>query len=257
MILESLIQGRWLAVWQRNFYVWLKMFVPSILANFGEPVLYLLTFGYGFGYFIGTLEGVPYIIFLASGILCASAMQTATFECLYSAYTRMAIQQTWGGILATPLNVADVLLGEIIWAATKSLLSVITILLVAAAFGMVLSWYAIWAIPTMFLLAFCFAAMAISITALANGYDFFLYYVILVITPIALLSGVFFPLENLPLSLQLAVYCLPLIHAVELVRPLFVGQIPFNIGGHLSVIAIYSIIATYVAFSLLKRRLES
>lgn len=256
-MLESLIHGRWLAVWRRHFHVWLKMFSASLLANFGEPILYLVTFGYGFGHFIGTLNGVPYIVFLAAGILCNSAMQTATFECLYSAYTRMAMQQTWTAILATPLNVEDILLGETLWAATKSLFNVIIILLVAAAFGIVSSWYALWTIPIAFFVAFCFASLAINITALADSYDFFLYYIILVITPITLLSGVFFPLENLPPTVQWAMYFLPLVHAIELIRPLFIGQIPLNIGIHLSVIAIYSIFGVHIASILLKRRLET
>ena len=78
----------WLPVWRRNFKVWSKMAGPSLLGNFGEPLLYLLALGYGLGSIIGSLQGLPYLIFLASGIVCSSAMVTASFEGTYSAYAR-------------------------------------------------------------------------------------------------------------------------------------------------------------------------
>ncbi|MFP5344926.1 MAG: nodulation protein NodJ, partial [Gammaproteobacteria bacterium] len=98
---------RWIPVWRRNFLVWRKLFGPSMVGNFVEPLLYLLALGFGLGVFVGEMQGMPYSVFLASGLVCASAMNTATFEGLYSAYTRMAHQQTWGGMLATPLMVGD------------------------------------------------------------------------------------------------------------------------------------------------------
>ncbi|HLA75739.1 MAG TPA: nodulation protein NodJ, partial [Gammaproteobacteria bacterium] len=138
------ISLRWLPVWRRNMLVWRKLSIPALLGNFGEPLLYLLALGYGLGAFVGTIQGLPYITFLASGIVCGSAMNTATFEGLYSAYTRMTLQQTWAGMLAAPLNVDDVLLGEMTWAGTKSLISVAPILIIAALLGLVHSWQALW-----------------------------------------------------------------------------------------------------------------
>lgn len=103
---------RWVPVWRRNMLVWRKLAGPAILGNFGEPLLYLLALGYGLGAFVQNMSELPYLVFLASGTVCSSAMSTASFEGMYSAYTRMAVQNTWGAMLATPLAVRDVVLGE-------------------------------------------------------------------------------------------------------------------------------------------------
>lgn len=259
-MIDTLLQGRWWAVWQRNFLVWQKMAGASLLANFAEPLLNLLILGYGLGMFVGRLQGMSYMTFLATGVICYGAMSTATFEGLYSAYTRMAVQQTWHGMLATPLNVEDIVLGEICWAATKSFINVTAVFIVAAGLGMViLSWQVLWIWPVLWLVALCFAAMALVTTALARGYDFFLYYMTLLITPMTLLSGVFFPLESLPDVIQMAMMWFPLAHAINLTRPLMIGQtVPLaEVWVHLGVIIGYAMIATYVAVRLLKKRLHN
>jgi lipooligosaccharide transport system permease protein len=170
----------------------------------------------------------------------------------------MAIQQTWHGMLATPLDIQDIVLGEIIWAATKSLFNVVALLMVAVVLGIIPNWQAAWVLPIMFLVGICFAAMALIFTALAHSYDFFLYYITLFITPLTLLSGVFFPLESLPSAIQMTVLWFPLAHAIKLTRPLMIGQsISWNeILLHLSVIIGYGVVATYVAIGLLRRRLN-
>ena len=111
---------RWFPVWQRNFRVWSKLAGPSLLGNFGEPLLYLLALGYGLGSFVGKMEEMPYVVYLASGIVVSSAMFTATFEGMYSAYTRMDVQRTWNAMLAAPLDVRDVVVGEMAWAPSSS-----------------------------------------------------------------------------------------------------------------------------------------
>ncbi len=246
---------RWPAVWRRNFLVWKKLAGPAILGNFGEPLLYLLALGYGLGSFVGEMGQLPYIVYLASGIVVSSAMVTASFEGMYSAYTRMAVQQTWDAMLATPLDVQDVVVGEAAWAATKSLFSSLAILIVAALLGAVADWRALLALPVVLLTGLCFGAMALVITAYARNYDFFLYYNTLVLTPLLLVSGVFFPLEGMPTLIQWLVQLLPLAHAVELVRPLMTGGALDNPLLHLLVILGYTLAALMLAVRLLRRRL--
>jgi lipooligosaccharide transport system permease protein len=257
-MIENIWQIRWLAIWQRHLQVWRKQAGPSLMANFAEPLMTLMILGYGLGAFVGKIHDIPYITFLASGMICSSATNSATFECLYSAYTRMAIQQTWQGILATPLDIQDIVLGEIIWAATKSLFNVVALLIVAVVLGIVPTWQALWILPIMFLVGICFAAMALIFTALAHSYDFFLYYITLFITPLTLLSGVFFPLDSLPSAIQMTVLWFPLAHAIKLTRPLMIGQsMNWNeILLHLSVIIGYGVVATHIAIGLLRRRLN-
>lgn len=252
---EAATRLRWLAVWRRNGRVWRKLLGPALLGNIGEPLLYLLALGYGLGVFVGELEGMDYITFLASGFVCASAMNTASFEGLYSAYTRMAVQDTWTAMFFTPLSPADVVLGETMWAATKSLISATAILIVAIPLGAVHDWSALGVLPVVFLTGFSFGALALVISTVARNYDFFLYYFTLLLTPMLLLSGVFFPLDNMPAAVRTAAEILPLTHAIAIVRPLMTGQVPELPLWHAAVIAAYGLVALPVATALTRRRL--
>jgi len=245
-----------LAVWYRNFLVWRKLVAASMLGNFGDPFLYLLGLGYGLGLYIGDMGGIPYMAFLASGILCSSAMNTATFEGLYSAFTRMNQQGTWEGMLATPVQIQDVVAGEIAWAATKSLISGTAILIVAGILGGIQAWETAWlAVPTIFLIGLAFAGPALVICALAPSYDFFLYYFTLAVTPMFLFCGVFYPLDALPDFAQLLAQALPLTHAVALVRPLLT-ELPLTAPLlHVGVLLLYAVTGFVIAAHLARRRL--
>nr|WP_296747584.1 ABC transporter permease [Thioalkalivibrio sp.] len=246
---------RFIPVWRRNLRVWRKLMMPSLLGNFGEPVLYLLAFGYGFGRLVGELDGMSYMVFIASGIICSSAMFTASFEGMYSAYTRMAEQNTWLAMLGTPLTLDDIVFAEAIWAATKGLVSAAAILVVASVLGLVTDARALLALPVVFLAAFTFGSLALVVTSVARSYDFFLYYFTLAVTPMLLLSGVFFPLQEMPGWVQGLALSLPLAHVVEIVRPLMTGTWPTQVALHLAVIVAYGAVALVVATALIHRRL--
>ncbi|MDR9406990.1 MAG: ABC transporter permease [Spiribacter sp.] len=246
---------RFVSVWLRNLRVWRKLMLPSLLGNFGEPVLYLLALGYGLGQFVGEVEDMRYMVFLASGIVCSAAMTGATFEALYSAYTRLTIQQTWTAMLAAPMNVDDVVLGEIAWAATKALINASAIVLVASLLGLVAGPEALLVLPVILLAGFAFAGIAMIVTAISPSYDFFLYYFTLVMTPMLLLSGVFFPLGSLPTAVQIGAQFLPLAHVVMLVRPLMTGGVVDMAWLHLGVILAYIIVTYWLSAALARRRL--
>lgn len=244
-----------LAVWRRNIMVWRRLLGPAILMNFGEPLIYLLGFGLGLGVFVGQVADMSYLAFLASGIVASSAMTTASFEGMYSVFTRMVPQRTYEAILATPLELDDILAGELLWCASKALMSGTAILLVATGMGVVGGWTALLALPVVFLVGLTFGGMALIMTSLANNYDFFSYYFILLITPMLMLCGVFFPSDSLPHWLQIAVQFLPLTHAVALVRPLVVGLPVEQAWLHLGVLITYTLAAYYLAVVLVRRRL--
>jgi lipooligosaccharide transport system permease protein len=227
------------AIWARNMLVWRKMIGSSVVINLGEPLLYLVAFGYGLGMFIGGQMDMPYLTFLASGTLAASAMNTAGFEALFGVFTRMVPQKSYDAMLASPLEVTDIMAGEVLWCATKAVIHGAGILVVAAALGAVDGWRALWVLPILFLAGLTFAATALVITARAASYASFSYYTTLVMTPLMLLSGVFYPVTTLPPLLQEIVYWLPLVHAVELVRPLVAGLPLNNVVLHLSVLTAY------------------
>ena len=243
------------AVWRRNVLVWRRLIIPSLLLNFGEPTLYLLGLGFGLGHFIGEMGGMPYITFLASGIIASSAMTTASFEGMYSVYTRMVPQKTYEAILATPLEVEDILAGELLWCATKSLLSGCAILAVAALLGVVHSWQALFVLPVVLLIGLCFAAPALVMRATSPGYEFFNYYFVLVITPMFIVCGVFYPVSTLPAVVQEFVHVLPLTHAVALTRPIVSGQPLQQPLLHVLVLAGYMAVFYYAAVVLIRKRL--
>lgn len=244
-----------LAVWQRNFLVWRKLAIPSILGNLADPLFYMLGLGYGLGVLVKDVQGVPYIVFLAAGTVCLSTMNSATFEALYSAFSRLHVQRTWDAIMNAPLSLDDIVLAELLWAASKSLLSGFAILLVIWVFGLSDSWLGLWVLPLVFLIGLTFAALGLTVTALAPNFDFFMYYFTLFITPMILLSGVFFPFEQLPGIIQAIARMLPLHHAVELVRPLLLGRVPAQIALHLAVLLAYAGGGFSLALVLTRRRL--
>ncbi|MCP3866491.1 MAG: ABC transporter permease [Gammaproteobacteria bacterium] len=244
-----------IAVWKRNIQVWRKLIGPAVLMNFGEPTLYLLGLGFGLGHFVGEMSGMPYLAFLASGIIASSAMTTATFEGMYSVYTRMDPQRTYEAIMATPLEVDDILAGEMLWCGTKSLFSGIAILLVASMLGVVSGWQALWVLPVVFLIGLCFAGMAMVMSAFATNYDFFNYYFVLAITPMFILCGVFYPIDSLPELAQAAVQLLPLTHAVALTRPLVAGGELTMPLLHIGVLGLYGFVGFYISVALVRKRL--
>jgi lipooligosaccharide transport system permease protein len=247
---------RGIHVWRRNLLVWRKLAVASMIGNLADPMLYMLGFGYGLGRMMpDAFGGTTYIAFLAAGTVCSSTMMSASFEAMYSGFSRMHMQKTWEAIMNAPLNLDDVVLGELLWAASKSLLSGLAVLLVAAALGLIATPLALWVIPVIFLTGLAFAGLGLIMTALSPSYDFFVYYMTLVITPMMLMSGVFFPADQLPAALHFVTALLPLSHAVELVRPLMNDSVPVQWGLHLCVLALYAIIGFYIALALTRRRL--
>ncbi len=250
------VQSGALAVWRRNILVWRKLIGPAILMNLGEPTLYLLGLGFGLGHFVGEMAGMSYLAFLASGVIASSAMTTASFEGMYSVFTRMVPQKTYEAILATPLEVDDILAGEMLWCGTKSVFSGIAILAVATALGVVESWQALWVIPVVFLIGLCFAGPAMMMSALAYNYDFFNYYVVLIITPMFILSGVFYPVDTLPSAMQAVVQFLPLSHAVMLTRSLVAGVELTQPLLHVAVLMLYAAVGYYLAVVLVRKKLR-
>lgn len=246
---------RWLPIWRRNFLVWRKMAIPSILGNLADPLIYLFGLGYGLGSLLPQVGGVSYAAFLAAGMVVASTMNAATFEALYSAFSRMHVQKTWEAILNTPLSLDHVLTGELVWAASKSALSGVAILLVIFALGLSASPLALWVVPVIFLTGLAFAALGLIVCALAPSYDFFMYYFTLFITPMLLVSGVFFPADQLPTALHAVANFLPLSHAVQLARPLLQGDVPNHAIVHVSALLAMTLVAFSLATALTRRRL--
>lgn len=253
------ISLRFWPVFLRNLLVWRKLAIPSLVGNIAEPLMWLVAFGYGMGALVGPMhlgpgQEVPYILFLASGSICMSAMQSASFEALYSAFSRMHVQKTWDGIMNAPVALDDIVLAEMLWAAFKSLFTVTAILGVMLGLGISHSPKLLVAWPVLLGVGICFSCIALIFNALANGYDFFTYYFTLFLTPMTFLSGVFFPLDQLPVVIHLVAEWLPLSNAVALVRPLFLDQWPQDIARHAGVLVAYTVASFWIALALTRKR---
>jgi len=248
------LTSRFWPVVMRNLLVWKKLAGPSVLGNIAEPLITLVAFGYGVGALIGEIGGVPYIQYLASGSLAASAALAATFEALYSAYSRMAVQKTWDSILNAPIALDDIVFAEMLWAAIKALFSCAAILVVIFVLGISRAPSMLLALPVLGLAGITFASLALVFNALAKGYDFFTYYFTLVITPMTFLSGVYFPISQMPEWLQAVAQVLPLKAAVDLIRPLVLGRIPADPLAPLLILTAYACSGYYLALVLTRRR---
>jgi lipooligosaccharide transport system permease protein len=242
-------------VWRRHFLVWQKGAINSLIGTLGEPFLYLLGMGYGLGRFVGEIEGITYLVYITSGILAANSMNVATFEALYGGFTRMTRQNTFQAMLATPMRVADVVAGEVAWGATKAMISGSAIFLVGNFLGSIPSPTAFLVLPVVFLSGIVFTSMAMVVMSIAPNYDFFLYYFTLVVTPMFLFCGVFYPVDSLPQTAQMVANLLPLAHVVALVRPLTIGLPLESPVFHLMALAVYAAVSFFLAVRLLKKRL--
>jgi lipooligosaccharide transport system permease protein len=246
---------RFVHVVYRNFLVWRKLIGSALVGHLADPLIWLVGLGFGLGSLMPSIGGLSYLAFLGTGMLSYSAMNSATFEGLWSAFTRLKMQRTWESILHAPMTVADVVIGEWVWAGLKGTLSGAAILLVMTFLGVVESATALWALPVVFLVALAFAGLALIVTALAKSYDVFTYYFSLTLMPMTLISGVFFPTDQLPKVMQVAAQFLPLVHATTLARAAVVGTPAGNVILHIAVLLIYALATAAIAAKLVEKRL--
>jgi len=243
-------------VWQRNFDVFMKTIKVNFFPSLLEPILYLVALGLGLGGFIQPIEGVSYINFIAPALVAISVMYGSFFECTYASFVRMYFQKTFDAIIATPVSVEEVVAGELFWGATRATINSTTVLVVIAAFGLVSS-PLVLLVPLISLLGgLLFAALAMCFTAIAPNIDFFNYPAFLLVTPMFLLSGTFFPLSHLPpIAQAVALIFLPLTHLVNLIRGLVLGRTEVFMLLNLVWIAIVAIALFVLSINLMKKRL--
>jgi lipooligosaccharide transport system permease protein len=241
-------------VWQRHLTVYTKLYKSSIALNFVEPVLYLAALGLGLGAFVKEINGVPYVNFIAPGIIASSSMFAAIYECTYGTYVRMTFQKTFDAILATPVNIDDLVAGELMWGATKSVLYGTIIMIVISLFGLVDSPAIILAIPVLFISGLVFSEISMIVTATVPGIDSFNYFYTLLMTPMFLFSGIFFPLDHLPSVVYTIAFFTPLYHLVNICRSFSSGQIFISSWDLVWMLVVAALLAPY-PFRLMRRRI--
>jgi lipooligosaccharide transport system permease protein len=214
-----------LAVWRRNAAMYKKTWKWNILPNFFEPVFYLFSIGIGVGAYISEMGGTSYLAFIAPGLVCVAAMNGASFEVTYNIYVRLVFEKTYDAMLTTPIEPDDVLVGEILWAVTRSCVYGGCFFVVLMLFGLTplpSSLAVIFVIPMTGLL---FAAIGMVFSLRIPNIDMFSFYFTLFLTPLFLFSDVFFPLKERLTGVWLWVAeALPLLHPVRLARASFRGE---------------------------------
>ncbi|MBT8407362.1 MAG: ABC transporter permease [Deltaproteobacteria bacterium] len=253
------ISARFFRILQRNSQVlrrtWKISFLPPIL----EPVLYLLAFGAGLGLLVREIfyrgEPVSYVAYIAPALIAINIMYSAFFENTYASYVRMYYQKTYDAIMATPLNLDEIITGEIVWGAVKSLMATILMMAVISFFGLLVYPQAILIVPIAFVGGFAFGSMAMCFTALVPHIEVFNFPFFLFITPMFLFSGTFFPLETLPNWAQVLAHVLPLTHLVALVRAIAMGSLRGQLLVNLLYLMLFSVLTFIFAILLMRRRL--
>jgi lipooligosaccharide transport system permease protein len=208
------------SVWFRHFRVYTKNLISNGLPPFLEPLIFLAGIGLGMGAYMPQMHGIPYLVFLATGLPMTAAMFTAAFECSYGTFIRLEFDHVYEGILAAPISVADLLIGEMLWCGTKGLFFSLAVVLVVACFGLMPMPAGLLTGLAGFAAGVMFAALSLLITSFVTNINHFNFYFTGFLSPMFFFSGVVFPLENLPTALRPVAEIFPLTHAVRIARGL-------------------------------------
>jgi lipooligosaccharide transport system permease protein len=229
-------------VWWRDAHNFSKLWRGALLPTFLDPLFYLFAMGFGLGTYLATIQGIPYKEFIAPGLVASAAMWAAVFETTYNIYIKMNENRLYDALIATPVEVPDVVTGEIAWAATRSLVYGTSFLAVITAFGLVSSWWAL-AMPLCLLLGgACFGVIGMLFTALVPKIDLYSYFFTLFVTPMFLFAGIFFPLDKLPSGIEWLAWFTPLYHLVNLMRDLATGTDLVHVPGNALWLAVLTLI---------------
>lgn len=222
-----------------------------VVSGFCEPLFYLFAMGVGFGSLVGEVTGpdgtrVSFVAFVAPALLAASAMNGAVYDATFNVFFKFKYAKLYDAMLATPLGPIDVAVGEIAWALLRGGLYSAGFLIVMLFMGLLGSWWAFLALPAALLVAFSFAAVGMACTTFMRSWqDFDL--IQLALLPMFLFSTTFFPLGVYPGVVQVVVRCLPLYHAIELMRELCGGVVGVGILLHLAYFAVMAGVGVVVA----------
>ena len=208
-------------LWRRNVLAYSHSWQINILPNFFEPFFYLLAIGFGLGRFVDEIRGVEYAQYIAPGLAAVSTMYGGSFEVTFNVFVKLHFERIYDAVIATPLSPEDVVVGELMWSVTRSLLYGLPFTVIAGLFGLVDSWAIVFMPIAAIVVGFCFSMIGLTFTAFIPTIDLYSFYFTLFITPMFLFSGIFFPIDTLPGWAQPLAWLSPLFHSAALFRELF------------------------------------
>lgn len=241
-------------VWWREFVAWRHMIVSSTLLNFGQPVMWLTTFGLALGAYISLGRPGSYLQFVAPGLLATTAMNVVTFDALFGTYLKVTEWGTYEAVVATPVGPGAIVAGVFAWQATRALLFGTVFILVMLAFGLVRAPTALLLLPLLLVIGPLFAAPAMAWAVSFRRFHRLFYYTELVISPMFFFSGAFFPLGRLPGALRDLIWVMPLSHVVVLSRAFTDGRLGPGLlvdGGY--AVAVAAVLAPLAVIRLTRR----
>jgi len=207
-----------------------------------EPTIYLLAFGFGFGSLVSQVQGLDYVDFVGTGTVATAVMFSSVFATMFGTFVKREYQRTYDAILAAPVDVEELVTGEVLWVAARAGVYGSIPLLVAMIFGLDPSW-GMLAVPLIgFVTGFGWAAFGVLVSAILKSIDHFSYVTSIVITPVFLVAGTYFPLDGLPQWAQLLGQFNPLFHCVELVRHAAFGWEGFTDLGHVGALLAFGLV---------------
>ena len=259
-VAPSLLFGsrRSLRLIERNLFVYRRTWIV-IVSGFFEPLFYLLSIGFGLGQLVGNVPGpggvqIPYQLFIAPALLASSSMNGAITEATLNFFFKLKYQRTFDSILSTPLSVADIAVGELGWALIRGALYTVGFLIVMVILNIGVSPWLILTVPGALLISFAFGAVGMAATSFMRTWqDFDL--IQLVVLPMFLFSGTFYPLDAYPEPLRLVVQATPLYQGVDLLQSLAVGHVEWSILVHVAYLLVMGIAGLLVVSRRLDRLL--
>jgi lipooligosaccharide transport system permease protein len=242
-------------VWRRDLRVFSKTWRGALLPQFLDPLFYLLAMGFGLGTYLASVEGIDYEQFIGPGLVASAVMWAATFQSTYNVYFKMEENRLYDAVLTTPVEVQDLVLAEVAWAATRAVIYGTTFLAMVTAFGLVESPWAVLVPLFLVLGGACFGMLGLTFTSLIKSMDWYSFYYTLFITPLFLFSGIFYPLDDLPEWVSVVAWFTPLYHLVEITRGLVLGPDALEVIGNGLWLVVLTTLLFTVPVRALRRRL--
>ncbi|HWH09004.1 MAG TPA: ABC transporter permease [Candidatus Thermoplasmatota archaeon] len=246
-----------LRAWQREVTLYKRIWPSTILSTLLDPIMYLLALGFGLGAYVGSIQGRPYLEFIAPGLVASSVMYASIFEAAWNSYVRIFVERSYESMMATPAELEDVVAGEALWGATRATIYSVVMLVVLTGFGLIHSWWALLVPPVAFLAGLAFFMLGISYTVTCRHMDQLTFLFTLGVTPMFLFSGIFFPLEGLPQAVQAVAWLSPLYHLVAAVRALAFGAVGLGTLGHVAWLLGALTLAWGLPSAMLRRKLRT
>ncbi|HEY5284937.1 MAG TPA: ABC transporter permease [Polyangia bacterium] len=247
--------ARLFSVWFRHMRVYTRNLVSNGLPPFLDPVIFLFGIGFGLGRYIETMDGVRYLVFLATALPVTSAMFTASYECTFGTFIRLEFQKAYDGMVAAPVTANDLFVGEILWAASKGLFFSACVVLVLSLFGAIPMPLGALAVPIGFLTGAMFGAISLLVASFVRNINHFNFYFTGFLSPMFFFSGTIFRLDSLPRALRLLAELLPLTHAVRLTRSLAIARFSPVLLVDLAFLVVTTLVVGTWAVRRLRRRI--